>query len=444
MKKTLITAICSVFAAAALSAQVLPKQMLKNTTWMGFGNPYVGNTMFYGLTNTIQGRADIQKVTLEGMLNVGFLANYDNNGDVDNFVLGASNQNPLNLHYGRYANGGKSSENSCSINGYSNAVNSQNTIQDSYYVNFIWHISKYFDLGGGTKLNWQVGPSPIYGAWLWEPGAHSRQGGFSTAYDDRAGAWMTTSTDESGTYKFNVDRPGSADVVGFVPYANKYAKRAIAVRFKYENKNLNLELGAATPNGFNTDHPAVNFGAKLAPLDWLSVGAAIEGAFDKKANFYTGLSLAFKYFGVDAYFAADSLFTSEEDDVAYGTGAAVTFKIPHTKITLRPEIGFNFFENSNYTNSFFTGAALDLPIVDRFSVNFWGSFAAGSKDKRWSDSKVTEDWNGGHIINLKPGVKFIINDKFSIDAYANFEFRKAFDGTNRNCWSSGAFLTCLF
>ena len=256
--KKLLTLFAALSVSALLSAQVLDKQQMKNTAWTGLGAPMDGDISYYGFTDTFQARFDISNFTIEGMLNWSFLANYDNEGNVDNFVFGTSNANPLSLHYGCRGAGASTSENTLSAAAqaagynnvvYNNAVNVSNTIQDSYYVNFLWHLSKNLDVGVGTKLNWQVGPAPRYGSWLWESDAHVRQGGFSTAYDDRSGSYAQTSTEGVGTYKFKVDAPGSADVVGFVPYANKYAKRALGVRFiDNSNKDLKVQLGAAIPN----------------------------------------------------------------------------------------------------------------------------------------------------------------------------------------------------
>lgn len=452
MKKILTVFSALVLGTAALSAQVLDKAQIKNTTWTGFGAPIDGNAMFYGFTDTLQCRFDKKNFTVEGMLNWGFLANYDNDGNVDNFVLGTSNLNPLSLKYGTRRNSGTitfyagdntisaaktadvASKTGVTLN---NQANVSNTVQDSYYVNFLWHPASNIDVGFGTKLNWQVGPAPRYGNWLWEADAHVRQGGFSTAYDDRAGTVIQTSSEYAGSYKFNVDKPGSADVVGFIPYANKYAKRAVGVRYN----DSNLQIGVALPNGFNTDDPAVNLGFKLAPVDWLSVSAALEGAFEEKANFYTGATLGRSNFILDMYFAADSLFSDDDDDEAYGTGAAISFTIPDTKINLRPELGVNFFENSHYDFAWYTGASLSFAINKTLGFSVWGSFAQGSKDDRWDDYDVSKDWNGGHIVNVRPQLSIEYSKTTSFSVYADFEQRTAFDGENRKCWSSGVFVT---
>ena len=101
MKKTIIAATASALFCISAFAQVLPAPQIKNTTWTGFGNPYAGDTMFYGVTDTLQARVDTKGLVIEGMLNTALLANFNNKGDVDNFTFGTSNQNALNLHYGR-------------------------------------------------------------------------------------------------------------------------------------------------------------------------------------------------------------------------------------------------------------------------------------------------------------------------------------------------------
>lgn len=455
MKKILTVLSALILTASIASAQVLSKEQMKNTAWTGFGAPIDGDVMYYGFTDTFQARFDRGDFTIEGMLNWSFLANYNDKGDVDNFIFGTSNLNPLSLKYGTRSGGYRAGDNTLSAAaktaGYDNRANVSNTIQDSYYVNFIWHPAEGFDFGVGTKLNWQVGPAPRYGSWLWESDAHVRQGGFSTTYDDRAGVRAQTSSETSGGYKYHIDRPGSADVVGFVPYANKYAKRALGVRYKANSNDINFELGAALPNGFNTDDPAVNFGVQIGLPRMITVSAALEGAFDDGSNFYTGATIGADYFILDMYLAADSLFTDADNDQAYGTGAAVTFVIPNTKISVRPELGVNFFEDDNYDFAWYTGGTLEFNIADNIGFNFWGSWAQGSKDKRWDDKTVmgllyedSKDWNGGHILNLRPAITFEYSKHTTFAAYADFENRTAFDGKSRNCWSSGVFMTYIF
>ena len=446
MKKSLICLFSSIILLSTATSQVLDKEQMKNTAWVGVGAPLGGDPMVYGFTDTFQTRFDRGKFTVEAMLNWSFLANYDNEYNVDNFQFGTSNNNPLSLKYGNWGPNKVSGEARALDGEYNDHANVSNTLQDSYYVNFLYHLTKNIDFGVGTKLNWQVGPAPKYGSWLWEHDAHVRQGGFSTSYDDRSGSFAQTSREDSGTYRYYVhawgNRPGTADVVGFVPFANKYAKRALGVRFITDEKNL--EIGAALPNGFNTDDPVLNSGVKFAPAKWLSLAAAAEGLLDDGTNFYTGATLGFDKFILDLYLAVDSLFTSAKNDQAYGTGAAITFKVPNSGITLRPEFGANFFEDDNYTTALYSGIQFEMEINNQIGFNIWSSIAFGSKDKRWDNHAATDDWDGGHVFDIRPEVTFAYTKNTSFAAYIDIEHRKAFDGTSRKCWATGLFWTYIF
>ena len=455
MKKSLIVLLSSIIMLSTVTSQVLDKEQMKNTAWVGVGAPLGGDPMAYGFTDTFQTRFDRGKFTVEAMLNWSFLANYDNEYNVDNFQFGTSRRNPLNLKYGKYSvgNGVNTVSNVAQAAGrehlyvnFNNCANVSNTLQDPYYVNFLYHINKNVDFGVGTKLNWQVGPAPKYGSWLWEHDAHVRQGGFSTSYDDRSGSSADTSWENVGTYRYNVhadgNRPGTADVVGFVPFANKYAKRALGVRFLADNDQL--EIGAALPNGFNTDDPVLNTGIKFVPAKWLLLAAAFEGLLDDGTNFYTGATIGFDKLTLDLYFAADSLFTSPDNDQAYGTGAALTFKIPNSSITLRPEFGANFFEDDNYTAALYSGIMFSMDVNKQLGFNIWSSIAFGSKDKRWDDYAETDDWDGGHVFDIRPEVTFAYTKNTSFAAYFDFEQRTAFDGKSRKCWATGLFWTYIF
>lgn len=451
MKKLLSALAASLLFAAALNAQVLDKEQMKNTAWVGLGAPLGGDPMIYGFTDTFQTRFDRGKFTIEAMLNWSFLANYDNEYNVDNFKFGTSNSNPLSLKYGNCGPNKVSGEARALDGEYNDHANVSNTLQESYYVNFLYHITKNVDFGVGTKLNWQVGPAPNYGGWLWEHDAHVRQGGFSTSYGDRSGSFINdnhpnTSWENLDTYRYYVqapgNRPGTADVVGFVPFANKYAKRALGVRFISDDKNL--EIGAALPNGFNTDDPVLNSGIKFSPAKWLTLAAAVEGLLDDGTNFYTGATIGFDRFILDIYLACDSLFTNAKDDQAYGTGAAITFKIPNTKVTLRPEVGANFFEDDNYTSALYSGIMVSMDLNSQIGLNIWSSIAFGSSDKRWDDYAATDDWDGGHVFDIRPEVTYAYTKNTSFAAYIDIEHRKAFDGTSRKCWATGLFWTYIF
>lgn len=447
MKKVALALAAAFLLVASASTQVMNKTGFKNTVWTGLGSPLQGNFAFFGVMDTFQTRQDIGKFTVEGMLNVGLLANRDNEGDVDSFTLAITGKNPLLFHYG-YSNNTVADSAKAKISTLDNKMYVTNVLMDSYYLNFLWRFAKNWEFAFGTKLNWQVGPAPNYGGWLWESTAHIRQGGFSTSYDDRAGG--------AESHKYNVfaagNRPGTADVVGFVPFANRYAKTALGVRYRTSEVLKGFEIGAAIPiggevlgeaDGFKlTDNPSTNIGIRIAPADWISFASVIEGAFEEAANIYVGLTLGINKFIIEAYSSADSVFTDEKDDFALATGASITFKVgKKNQFVLKPEVGYNFFQNTNFTPAWFTGVTFNWDISDVLHLGAWSSIAFGSKDKKWNDYKETENYDGGFIFDVRPIIGFKISKTLDLSGYVDIESRKAFDGKVRNCWSTGACLT---
>lgn len=440
MKKLLLSIFASIGFAFCVSAQVMPTTGVENNVWTGFGSPFSGDAKFYGVIDCLQARVDIARFTVEGMLNWGALAVWSGD-DLDSVVFANTERNALNFHY--YGTENNNTVNvadslaweSKSGQRVSNAIKSA-TAQDSYYVNFLWHPFDNFDVGMGTKLNWQVGTAPKYGSWLWENDAHIRQGGFSTTYDDRSGSRSHA--------KFTPDAPGSADVVGFVHYANKYAKKAIGIRYNYQG-DFGLQIGAAIPNEADSNNPVANVGFALQPVKWLSIAAAYEGIFQKDGNFYAGASIGAKSFILDAYFAWDSIDTddgsNDPKDMAFGTGAGITFAFSDAGITIRPEAGFNWFENKDWTPAWYAGILAKFDINEKIILQAWSSFSIGSKNKNWADLTATEDWTGGHIFDIRPEFSFNLNKNHSLSAYVDIESRTSFDGKNRSAWSTGVFWT---
>lgn len=443
MKKIILALAASIALVASAAAQVLPSAGIKNTTWTGLGLPLDGDFCYHGILDTFQARYDVGNFTIEGMITGGFLCNYKDSGSVDNFTFGISDKNPLQFLYGS----SHDTNNASLPVGFApatpnNAFNYTNVKMDPYYVNFFWSFGKYFQVGVGTKLNWQVGPAPTYGGWLWEDTSHVRQGGFSTWYDDRSGAANVNGvTGNRGQFVFRPDAPGSSDVVGFIHYANKYAKTALGARFRNKDILQGLEIGLAIPDQMNTDNFLMNAGFHLGITKWLQIAAALEGIFNKNMNFYTGATIGFNRFVLNAYFAWDAMFAGSENH-AYGTGADLTFRLgSKNQFMLKPEVGFNFFGNSNYTLAWYTGITFDWSITDIFGFGAFSSIAFGSSDKRWEDYSVSKDWHGGVIFDIRPDVYFNFTKNLKLTIYMDYQHRNAFDKTVRNCWSTGVYLT---
>lgn len=450
--KKFITGAVAALMAGFLSAQVMPSAGVENTVFTGFGSPLSGDPVYYGVIDVLQARVDVGQFTLEGMINWGALAYCDGDGDLDFFKFEITNRNALSYHYSAHQTNEEELHYSYVGNVYNynykndpvGLVRKQNngylngqTLADEYYVNFLWHPFANFDVGLGTKLNWQVGPAPRFGSWLWESDAHIRQGGFSTHYDDRHGS--------VGEYQFIPDAPGSADVVGFVPYANKYAKTAIGARWYYQSSDFTMQIGAAIPNGTDTDNFRNNVGFQIA-FENFTISSVYEGLFQQNGNLYAGVGFGVKQLFIDAYFAWDHIDTNgaDTDDQKYmsnAIGGAVTINFDKIGLTLRPETSFNWFENTNYLPSWYVGANAIWNFNDKFEFGCWSSFAIGSKDKRWDDVPETKDWSTGNIFDIRPEAKFFFDKNNSFAAFMDLEHREAFDGKGRWAWSTGAYWT---
>lgn len=432
MKKTLLSVVASLFLLGTTSAQVLPSAGVQNNLWTSFGTDVDGNTRFYGFVDTLQARVDIAQFSIEGMLNWGALSYWDDD-TLDYFRFENTTFSPLLVHYFSEGENNLSVQEQIIGKATSNRVNLAPYSQESYYVNFLWKPIEFLDVGLGTKLNWKVGPAPDNGGELWESTAHIIQGGFSTDYNENS----------SGRH-FTYNKPGSADVVGFVHYANVYAKKAIGVRFIHEGKDVDFQLGMAIPDNATTEAPVTNLGFQIA-FGKFEISAAYEGLFQKDGNFYAGLCLGAEDFTIDAYFAWDSIDIDNDDDdpkdMSFGSGAAITFKFPKVGIVIRPEAGINWFEEIDHTIAWYVGGLFDWNIADTMKLSVWSSFAVGSADMNWKDEDISEDWTGGTVFNIRPMFEFELTKNHAIAAFFNFENRIAFNGNSRNCWSAGAFWT---
>lgn len=432
MKKTLLSVVASLFLLGTASAQVLPSTGVQNNLWTAFGTGIDGSTRFYGFVDTLQARVDIAQFSIEGMLNWGALSDWDDD-TLNYFRFENTSISPLLVHYFSSGTNNLSVAEQLAGNATSNRLTLNPYAQESYYVNFLWKPIDFLDVGLGTKLNWKVGPAPDNGGELWESTAHVRQGGFSTTYNEST----------SGRH-FTYDVPGSADVVGFVHYANVYAKKAVGVRFFHDGDDIDFQLGMAIPNGATTDAPVTNLGFQIA-FGKFEISAAYEGLFQKNGNFYAGLGLGAEDFAIDAYFAWNSIDIDNDDDdpkdMSFGTGCAITFEFSDVGITIRPEAGLNWFENLDYTIAWYVGGLFDWNIADTMNLSVWSSFAVGSANTNWKDDSITDEWTGGTVFNVRPTFAFNLTDNHTLAAFVNFENRIAFNGNSRNCWSTGLFWT---
>lgn len=414
MKKIILGLISGFVFSSLVSAQVLPSTGVQNNLWTAFGSSVDGKTRFYGFIDTLQARVDIKQFTIEGMLNWGAIANWGNDS-LNSFTFANTNLSPLAVHYYGIQN-----ENGAVIPVY----------QDPSYVNFLWKPFDYLQVGIGTKLNWMIGPAPTNGATLWEPSAHVCQGGL-----------RGTST-EGLTYAV----PGSADVVGFVPYGNVYAKRAFGTRFFYEGSDVDFQLGIAIPDGVNSSGPEANIGGQIA-FGKFAISASYIGLFQKDGNFYAGVTMGASDFTIDGYFAWNSIDSdtgnNARKDMSYSFGAAILFKFPKVSMSLRPEASINWFEDTDYTPAWYIGATYKWDIADAMTLSAYSSFAVGSADLKWKESSIeaVRAYTGGNVFTIRPEFTFHFTKRHSVTGFINIESRVSYDNIARGLWSSGAFWT---
>lgn len=410
MKKTLISVGLALMLAVGATAQVMQDTGIQNVLWTGFGGPFTGSAKFFGFVDCLQARVDIAKFTLEGMLNWGILTRFDHSDDFDGMTFANTPQNPLSIHY------------------YMKETREgvQNW-QDPYYVNFLWSPIKSLNVGVGTNLNWQVGPAPKHGGWLWEKDAHVRQGGFWTNFDDRG-----------GKEKYHVTKPGEGDVVGFVHYANKYAKSAIGIRFNYQG-DFGIQVGGAIPDGIDTDDFRMNLGFAIQPIKMLNIAVAYEGLFANGGDLYAGVTLAFKPVTLDVYFAWDDVDFDDSKGMAYSIGAGVGIDIKKIRLLIRPEASLNWFGNSDFTPAWYVGSIFDWGITDKMRLSAWISFAIGSKDKTWDDTAGREDWIGGRIFDIRPEFAVNLTKNHELAAYVDIENRVSYLDESHTAWTVGVY-----
>lgn len=411
MKKLLALA-AAAFVISAASAQVLSEPGVKNTLSVTFGKTYFDNgskyddpgLRFYGFIDTVQTRIDIKKFTVDAMLNWGALTNIAANKFTDDFTFVNTVVTPF--WYTNHFNNG-----SWWTNGDA----------EKYYVNFIYHPHKYWDLGMGTRLEWKVGPAPTFNGNLWEPFCHIVQGGLKDAI------------------------PGQADVAGYTYYANSYTayyygqtKSSLAARFHYKDF---IEVGGAIPSGVTTDKPVFNADAKIHPLDFLTIAAAVDGIFRETGNIYTGVTVAFKPFILDAYLGIDYKEHNKENGGRWGTGAALTFNFSKIGLMLKPEAGVTFYTYADYTPATYGGIRINWQFAEKFAFGGWSSVAFGSKDKTWEDRTSTKDYWGGSVFDLRPDFTWTLDNNHSFTAFVDFQHRNNFAKETLNTWATGVYWT---
>ena len=396
MKKFLIAIAAGAILLSYASAQILKERSVQNTLYTGFGLPFKndsddghGDFNWTGILDTLQVRLDWEWFTMDGGLIWGIpLMNWEGSG------ISFENTKATQFKFM-----GENRE------GY------------DHYVNFVVRPFKNFEAAVGTRLNWQVGPSPQTGGFPWMPLAHVLQGDFATTYYKWDGV--------SKNYKSNA--PEKDKVVGRFDYAYKWADTAIAARYTIgfdKAKNHYLQLGVAIPDGATSDHFFINAAVELKPIDLLTVAVAYKHADKENAggNLYTGLKLDFtRNFNIEAWFGLDGIGIKKSGDIygnkMWGTGAAVYIKFGKLPLWIKPEVGFSDYLYSDYTAALYTGGRIQWDITKALHLGAWTSFAWGAE----GDDAYWDDHDGGFIWNIRPDFTFDINEHHSISAVFEYE-----------------------
>lgn len=406
--KKIISLLCGIVVLAlSVSAQVLPKSGVQNTMWTGFGQQYPtiqnpfdpsyksSGVRYYGLYNTLQARVDLAQFTIEGMLNWAAETNWDVNNAFTSVTFSNTKKTPF-----WYTN--NSSQGGSHTTGET----------ESYYVNFIWNaISKDkndLDFGMGTRLAWKIGPAPVCGGYYWEPLTHVVQGGLKEGV------------------------PGDADVVGYTHYDNQYANHALGIRYRFSDM---IEAGISIPSGVTTDKPFFNAAFAIQPVDVFRASVAFENVCTSYADFYTGLTLNLQKVIIDAYLEIQNLGNADYHNKTWGTGATISF-YPVKSLLIRPEAGFTFYREANYTPAFYAGGRVEWGINKSCILGGFVSLAWGSRNTDWNDDRI-----GGFILDARPDFTYIINNRHKISIALDFQHRVAFNNKAYQVWATGLYWT---
>ena len=406
--KKIVSLLCGIVVLAlSVFAQVLPKAGVQNTMWTGFGQQYPtiqnpvdpsyksSGVRYYGLYNTLQARVDLAQFTIEGMLNWAAETNWNSNNAFSSITFSNSEKTPF-----WYTN--NSSQGGSHTTGET----------ESYYVNFIWNaLSKEkhdLDFGMGTRLAWKIGPAPVCGGYYWEPLTHLVQGGLKEGV------------------------PGSADVVGYTHYDNQYANHALGIRYRFSDM---IEAGISIPSGVTTDKPFFNAAFAIQPVDVFRASVAFENVCTSYADFYTGLTLNLQKVIIDAYLEIQNLGNADYHNKTWGTGATISF-YPVKSLLIRPEAGFTFYREANYTPAFYAGGRVEWGINKSCILGGFVSLAWGSRNTDWNN-----DWTGGFILDARPDFTYIINNRHKISIALDFQHRVAFNNKAYQVWATGLYWT---
>lgn len=416
--KRVISAALVALSMFAASAQVMSSNGVINTVWSGFGTPDSANTgvHWYGITDTLQARVDVSQFTMEGMINLALFEDFDGN----------------NSHYFRF------SEKTAfyAANKQSDAVSSviDNAITDAYYVNFLWHPVKGLDFGAGTRLEWKIGPAPACSDYYWGPKAHVKEGGLKYAAPD---GYIG--------YYHNVV-PGATDVAGYTYYPNVVTSTikgytipgSFGIRYTYDPY---VQVAMAVPSGTCMDDFSFNAGIRVTPVNWLSMSFAYEGIARDEGHLYAGATFGInKDLTLNGYFAMNNVGGDKNvENGITGFGLSGVLNFSKISLTLTPEFGMTFYENTDYTAATYVGTGLDIAFAKQFEFGTWFSCAWGSANTNWKNDEAFQSWDGGFVLDVRPTITMNITKNHALSAYCDFQERVSYKHDETKAWAAGIY-----
>ena len=110
----------------------------------------------------------------------------------------------------------------------------------------------------------------------------------------------------------------------------------------------------------------------------------------------------------------------------WGTGAGLLINFSSVGLSLRPEVGFTWYGNSDYTMATYTGAKLNVDFNGKCHLGCWASLAWGAENSQWHNSNninypITKDYTGGFIFNIRPEFSYDLDSNNTLAVTTEFQ-----------------------
>lgn len=253
---------------------------------------------------------------------------------------------------------------------------------EKYNFNVIMQPIGALDIGVGTNLKWEVGPSPSYGPEY-------------SVHDALYYAGLLEGV--SGASQDDYHPKGAVEV------KNYFANTSFAVRYAYEDF---LQAGWAL--NVANDTFSAGLGVKLNILDVFTIGVAYNGLFKTDANnsVYIGSTISpTDTFFVDLWwnFVPNSLDTTKDGSNTIGT----RFNFTKNSFHLRPEFSATFWSNKSYKPSMYAALDTYTPITRDIFVGLNASWGLGAD---YIEANGIDTTKAGTRLHINPYLHWSLNE----------------------------------